>query len=98
MRRAACRCHRRRSGRRQLDAGTGGDGEPAGSAQTTYTIDSVGSVQVRLESTPNGYGSSDGTCMDADLVPGKSGVAHDTEFIVAGALGSASGYRLARPT
>ena len=62
------------------------------STQTTYTIDSVGSVQVRLESTPNGYGSSDGTCMDADLVPGMSGVAHDTEFIVAGALGSASGY------
>jgi hypothetical protein len=62
------------------------------SAGTAYEVVSVGAIQLRLESTPGGYATGDGTCMDADLVPGAGGTDHDTDFIVAGTLGTASSY------
>ncbi|MEY3213701.1 MAG: hypothetical protein RIT28_4182 [Pseudomonadota bacterium] len=66
------------------------------SANTLYTIDLTGAVLVRDESSPSGYTSGDGTCMDADLAPGRSGDHYDTEFVLQAATGTATSYPVRR--
>ena len=61
-------------------------------ANVLYTVDLTGAVLMRNESTPGGYASGDGTCMDADLAPGRSGGHYDTEFILQAAIGAATTY------
>jgi hypothetical protein len=66
------------------------------SASTLYTIDLTGAVLVRDESSPSGFTSGDGTCMDADLAPGLSGEHYDTEFVLQATTGTATSYPIRR--
>ncbi|HND31737.1 MAG TPA: putative metal-binding motif-containing protein, partial [Myxococcota bacterium] len=59
---------------------------------TNYRLQSVGTVLLRNEATPYGFTATDGTSMDADLVPGTSGVEYDTNFLFTGAEGTGNGF------
>ncbi len=59
---------------------------------TDYRLQSVGTVLLRHEATPNGFSAADGTSMDADLVPGTSGAEYDTTFLFTGAEGTGNGF------
>ncbi len=62
------------------------------SPATDYHLQSIGTVLLRHEATPAGFGASDGTTMDADLVPGTSGSEYDTSFLFTGAEGTGNSF------
>ena len=51
-------------------------------AGVPYEVSSVGAVLLRDESTPRGWTDTDGTCMDADLVPSELGEDLGVSFLV----------------
>ncbi len=55
--------------------------------ENVYTISTTGAMLVRDESTPYGFDADDGSSLDGDLVPGTSGGAYDTTFVVAATVG-----------